>query len=102
MEKSVSEIDAKIQALTVTETELTTAKEETKRRLAELSYSMQSVNRFLEGIETVLQRISLKNLSARCRYIKNVYPNNRPSVEMQSTRQLLKMRVCMCRISYKC
>ena len=58
LEKSVSEIDAKIQALTVTETELTTAKEETKRRLAELSYSMQSVNRFLEGIETVLQRIS--------------------------------------------
>ena len=58
LEKSVSEIDAKIQALTVTETELTTAKEEAKRRLAELSYSMQSVNRFLEGIETVLQRIS--------------------------------------------
>lgn len=58
LEKSVSEIDAKIQALTVTETELTTAKEETKRRLAELSDSMQSVNRILEGIGTVLQRIS--------------------------------------------
>lgn len=58
LEKSVSEIDAKIQALTVTETELTTAKEETKRRLAELSDSIQAVIRILEGTETVLQRIS--------------------------------------------
>ena len=58
LEKSVSEIDAKIRALTVTETELTTAKEETKRRLAELSDSIQAVIRILEGIETVLQRIS--------------------------------------------
>ena len=58
LEKSISEIDAKIQSLATRETELTTAKENTKRRIQELSDSMQTVNRILEGIETILQRIS--------------------------------------------
>ena len=58
LEKSISEIDAKIQSLVERENELKTVKEETKRRLKELSDSMQTVNRILEGIETVLQRIS--------------------------------------------
>lgn len=58
LEKRISEIDAKIQSLATRETELTTAKENTKRRIQELSDSMQTVNRILEGIETILQRIS--------------------------------------------
>ncbi len=58
LEKSISEIDVKIQSLATRETELTAIKEEIKRRLTELSNSMQIVNRILEGIETVLQRIS--------------------------------------------
>ena len=58
LEKSISEIDAKIQSLLARENELTIAKENTKRRIQELSDSMQTVNRILEGIETILQRIS--------------------------------------------
>lgn len=58
LEKSISEIDTKIQSLVARETELTTSKEETKRSIQELSDSMQIVNRVLEGIETILQRIS--------------------------------------------
>lgn len=58
LEKRISEIDAKIQSLVVRETELITAKEETKHRIQDLSNSMQIINRILEGIENVLQRIS--------------------------------------------
>ena len=72
LEKSISEIDAKIQALTVTETELTIAKEETKRRLSELSDSMQTVNRILEGIETILQRISEERSLAEALHNKKI------------------------------
>ena len=72
LEKSVSEIDAKIQAITVTETELTIDKEETKRRLSELSDSMQTVNRILEGIETILQRISEERSLAEALHNKKI------------------------------
>ena len=58
LEKSISEIDTKIQSLEVRETELITAKGEAKQRIQELSDSMQTVNRILESIETILQRIS--------------------------------------------
>ena len=58
LDKSISEIDAKIQALADKESELTTAKEDAKRKIHELSDSMLTVNRILEGIETILQRIS--------------------------------------------
>ena len=57
-EQSISEIDDKCQSLAARETELTKAKEETKCRIQEQSDSMQAVNRVLEGIENVLQRIS--------------------------------------------
>ena len=58
LEKRISEIDAKIQSFATRETKLKTDKENTKRRIQELSDSMQTVNRILEGIETILQRIS--------------------------------------------
>lgn len=57
LEKSISEIDAKIQSLAAKESELTTVKKNTKRRIQELSDSMQTVNRILEDIETISQRI---------------------------------------------
>lgn len=57
LEKSLLEIGDKIQYLATRETELTSSKEEIKRRLTDLSDSMQAVNRVLEGIETILQRI---------------------------------------------
>ncbi len=58
LEKNISEIEAKIQALEIRENELIDAKENTKRKIQELLDSMKKVNRILEGIESVLQRIS--------------------------------------------
>ena len=72
LEKSISEIDAKIQSLATRETELTTAKENTKRRIQELSDSMQTVNRILEGIETILQRISEERFLAEALHNKKL------------------------------
>jgi hypothetical protein len=56
--KNISGIDAKIQALAIRENELIDAKENSKRKIQELSNSMKIVNRILEGIESILQRIS--------------------------------------------
>ncbi|MBQ8497679.1 MAG: hypothetical protein IJ489_09530 [Clostridia bacterium] len=72
LEKSISEIDAKIQSLVVRGTELTAAKEKNKRRIQELSDSMQTVNHILEGIETVLQRISEEHSLAEALHNKKL------------------------------
>ncbi len=58
LKKNISGIDAKIQDLEIRENELIGAKENTKCKIQELSNSMKIVNRILEGIEFVLQRIS--------------------------------------------
>lgn len=72
LEKSILEIDDKLQSLAARETELTKAKEETKCKIQELSDSMQSVNRILEGIETILQRISEERSLAEVLHNKNL------------------------------
>ena len=58
LEKNISEIDSSIQSLEIRETELKSVKEDTKHKIQELTDSTQKINRILEGIDTVLQRIS--------------------------------------------
>lgn len=58
LEKNILEINDKLQALAVRENDLIDTKENKNRKIKELSESMQTVNRILEGIETVLQRIA--------------------------------------------
>ena len=72
LEKRISEMDSKIQSLVTRETELTTAKAETKRKIQKRSESIQIANRFLEDIETILQGISKEGSLAEALHNKKI------------------------------
>lgn len=73
LEKNILEIDAKIQSIEIRKTDLFTIKEKTKCKIQELSELDQKIERILEGIETILQRISEEQSFAEDLHHKKIY-----------------------------